>query len=180
MAYANGRRRGPGGQRARVFDAVEVWTVCVASRGGVWGKGMSVLNLAELFVESTVNLKGSAIVQLILDHGKLRPRDVISRLSNDDAKGNTFRLDLCYNLTRSPASAVYYQVLYRLVTQSYLKPSTVLSHISPRDKTIQFEKEEKTKLSGFPTAKELRYAKEAARARLKREEEEAEKVGLVS
>jgi len=55
-----------------------------------------------------------------------------------------------------------------------------LSHISPRDKSIKHEKEEKTKLSGFPTAKELRHAKETAMARLKREEEEAEKVGLVS
>jgi hypothetical protein len=34
-----------------------------------------------------VDFKGTAVVQLILDHGKLRPRDVISRLSNDDVKG---------------------------------------------------------------------------------------------
>lgn len=33
---------------------------------------------------------------------------------------------------------------------------------------------------GFPTAKELRHAKEVADARLKREKNEAEKVGLVS
>jgi DNA-directed RNA polymerase III subunit RPC3 len=70
--------------------------------------------------------------------------------------------------------------MYKLVTQCYLKPSTILSHISPRDKIIQFEKEEKVKLSGFPTAKELRFAKDTARARLKREEDDAEKVGLVS
>jgi DNA-directed RNA polymerase III subunit RPC3 len=78
------------------------------------------------------------------------------------------------------ASSVYAQVLYKLVTQSYLKPSTILSHISPKDKILQYEKEEKAKLVGFPTAKELRHAKEMARARLKREEEEAEKVGVVS
>lgn len=63
---------------------------------------------------------------------------------------------------------------------SYLKPSTILSHLSPRDKAIQYETEEKRKITGFPTAKELREAKEVAQARLKREEEEAEKVGLVS
>lgn len=62
---------------------------------------------------------------------------------------------------------------------SYLKPSTLLSHISPRDKRLKYEAEEKAKISGFPTAKELRQSKETAEARLKREEEEAEKVGLV-
>jgi hypothetical protein len=81
---------------------------------------------------------------------------------------------------RAPAGAVYSQALHALVTASYLKPSTVLSHISPRDKRIRYEAEEKAKIPGFPTAKELREAREAAEARLKREEEEAEKVGLVS
>lgn len=76
-------------------------------------------------------------------------------------------------------STVYSQTLYKLVTSAYLKPSTVLSHVSPRDKRIKYEAEEKAKISGFPTAKELREAKETAQARLKREEEEAEKVGLV-
>jgi DNA-directed RNA polymerase III subunit RPC3 len=69
--------------------------------------------------------------------------------------------------------------LHKLVTSCYLKPSTVLSHISPRDKRISYEAEEKAKISGFPTAKELRQAREAAAGRLKREEDEAEKVGLV-
>lgn len=55
-----------------------------------------------------------------------------------------------------------------------------MSHISPRDKRIRYEEEEKAKISGFPTAKQLREAKETAEARLKREEEEAEAVGLVS
>lgn len=80
----------------------------------------------------------------------------------------------------SIASKIYSQALYKLVTESYLKPSTILSHISPRDKRIQYEGEEKAKISGFPTAKQLREAKEVATARLKREEEEAEKVGMVS
>lgn len=77
-------------------------------------------------------------------------------------------------------SVVYSQALHKLVTSTYLKPSTVLSHVSPRDKRIKYEAEEKAKISGFPTAKEQREAKETAQARLKREEEEAEKVGLVS
>lgn len=73
----------------------------------------------------------------------------------------------------------YRQILHKLVAGSYLKVSTVLSHLSPRDKWIQYEAEEKRKITGFPTAKELREAKELARARLKREEEEAEQIGLV-
>ncbi|KIK95845.1 hypothetical protein PAXRUDRAFT_826575 [Paxillus rubicundulus Ve08.2h10] len=105
---------------------------------------------------------GAEIVQLILDHGKLRPPDIISRLSVYDPK----------------SSGLYSQSLYKLVTESYLKPSTILSHHSPRDKRIKYEAEEKAKISGFPTAKELREAKETAEARLKREEEDAEKVGL--
>ncbi|KAJ7184204.1 RNA polymerase III subunit RPC82-domain-containing protein [Mycena filopes] len=105
---------------------------------------------------------GAEIVQLILDHGKLRPPDIISELSYNDPK----------------AATVYSQALHALVTAAYLKPSTILSHVSPRDKRIRYEAEEKQKISGFPTAKELREAKESAAARLKREEEEAEKVGL--
>jgi hypothetical protein len=45
---------------------------------------------------------------------------------------------------------------------------------------MQYEAEEKRKISGFPTAKELRQAKEVAEARLKREEEKEEQIGLVS
>lgn len=78
------------------------------------------------------------------------------------------------------AELVYTQALHALVTAGYLKPSTILSHLSPRDKRIRYEGEEKAKIVGFPTAKELREAKETAEARLKREEEEAEKVGIVS
>jgi DNA-directed RNA polymerase III subunit RPC3 len=77
-------------------------------------------------------------------------------------------------------STVYAQALHGLVTLSYLKPSTLLSHVSPRDKRILYEAEEKAKINGFPTAKELRQAREVALSRLKREEDEAEKVGLVS
>ncbi|KAF9257790.1 hypothetical protein L218DRAFT_1080756 [Marasmius fiardii PR-910] len=104
----------------------------------------------------------SEIVQLILDHGKLRPPDIMSSLVYDTRKGN----------------AVVAQALHTLVSKHYLKPSTTLSHISPRDKRIQYEADERAKLTGLPTSKQLREAKEEAYARLKREEENAEKVGL--
>ncbi|KAJ7582569.1 RNA polymerase III subunit RPC82-domain-containing protein [Mycena floridula] len=116
------------------------------------------------FVWQAEKLFGNAaaeIIQLILDHGKLRPPEIFSHLTFDP-KGN----------------AVYSQILLRLVQGKYLKPATILSHVSPRDKRIRYEEEEKAKISGFPTAKQLREAKEAADARLKREEEVAESVGL--
>jgi DNA-directed RNA polymerase III subunit RPC3 len=52
--------------------------------------------------------------------------------------------------------------------------------MSPRDIRIRYEEEEKSQIKGFPTAKQLREAKEIATARLKREEEAAEKAGMVS
>ncbi|EGN96168.1 hypothetical protein SERLA73DRAFT_94223 [Serpula lacrymans var. lacrymans S7.3] len=112
--------------------------------------------------EQVFGKAAAEIVQLILDHGKLRPVDIVAQLSIYDPK----------------SSSMYSQALHKLVTASYLKPSTILSHNSPRDKRIRYEGEEKAKISGFPTAKELREAKETAAARLKREEEEAEKIGL--
>ncbi|OCH95603.1 hypothetical protein OBBRIDRAFT_883860 [Obba rivulosa] len=118
------------------------------------------------YVAQAEELFGKAaaeIVQLILDHGKLRPPEIISRLSiYDPIKG----------------SAIYSQALHKLVDAYYLKPSTVLSHQSPRDRLLRYETEEKKKISGFPTSKELREAKETAEARLKREEEEAEQIGM--
>ncbi|CDO70737.1 hypothetical protein BN946_scf184798.g52 [Trametes cinnabarina] len=106
---------------------------------------------------------GAEIVQLVLDHGKLRPPDIIAQAS-------------VYDPIKAPA--VLSQTLHKLVEEGYLKPSTVLSHFSPRDKLIQYEAEEKRKISGFPTAREVREAKEVAVARLKREEEEAEQIGM--
>jgi hypothetical protein len=76
----------------------------------------------------------------------------------------------------------YKEVLYRLVSEGYFRPSSALSHISPREKLIQYEVEEVGKKTGFLTAKELRQAKEAAWARVQREEQEEvrEKTGIVS
>ena len=75
--------------------------------------------------------------------------------------------------------AQHKQALYKLVSGSYLRASTARSHISPRDRLIQYENEEKKKIVGFPTSKQLKEAKEVAEARLKRENDEAEKIGLV-
>lgn len=74
------------------------------------------------------------------------------------------------------------ETLYKLVSGGYLRPSTALSHTSPQERLIQYEVEEVGKKTGFLTAKELRQAKEAARARVRREEqgEVTGKNGIVS
>ncbi|KIL69573.1 hypothetical protein M378DRAFT_184003 [Amanita muscaria Koide BX008] len=117
------------------------------------------------FVWLTEQIFGQAaaeIVQVILDNGKLRPPDILASLSVHSSKSAT----------------VYRQALYKLVSGAYLKPSTVLWHISPRDKQIKYEAEERAKVPGFPTAKALREAREVAAARLKQEEEDSQRIGL--
>ncbi|KIK63714.1 hypothetical protein GYMLUDRAFT_162468 [Collybiopsis luxurians FD-317 M1] len=120
--------------------------------------------------EELFGVAGASILQLVLDHGKLTPSQIFSKLN---AAATT-----SYLSSEDKTPIVYSQALYKLVSKHYLKPSTVSSHISPRDKRIQYEAEEKAKLSGFPTSRQLREAKETADARLRREEEEAEKIGL--
>lgn len=117
---------------------------------------------------------------MILDHGKLRPLDVLSLLRVSDSKSRPRYAFPVSTTKNSPATSQYQQTFHKLVTGSYLKPSTILSHWSPRDRLMQYEAEENRKVTGFPTAKELRQAKEVAEARLKREEEEEEQIGLVS
>lgn len=74
----------------------------------------------------------------------------------------------------------YNQAFHKLVTGLYLKPSTILSHESVRDRLLQYETAERRKIPGFPTAKELRQAKEVAEARLRSEQEKEEQIGLVN
>ncbi|KAI5835641.1 hypothetical protein K523DRAFT_368174 [Schizophyllum commune Tattone D] len=119
--------------------------------------GRAVWQAGQLFGQA-----GSDIVQLVLDHGKLRPPQIVEQLS----------------LSSPKETSLHRQTLHKLVTLAYLKPSTPKRHLSPRDKAIKYELEEKAKIAGFPTAKELREAKEAAVARLRREEEEDAACGL--
>ncbi|KAF5391807.1 hypothetical protein D9757_001724 [Collybiopsis confluens] len=146
-----------------------------ATDGGGSGEQLFEFNIEEClmrlrfgsFVYQAQELFGAAaadIVQLVLHHGKLTPSQILDKLN------------VVASLDKSPV--VYSQALYKLVSKHYLKPSTVSSHISPRDKRIQYEAEEKAKISGFPTSKQLREARVIVEARLKREEEEAEKIGL--
>ncbi|TFL07382.1 RNA polymerase III subunit RPC82 helix-turn-helix domain-containing protein [Pterulicium gracile] len=118
------------------------------------------------FVWHAGNIFGEAaaeIVQLILDHGKLQVPDIITQLSAGEPK----RIKL---LTHA---------MHQLVSNAFLRPSTILSHISPEDKLLKYEAEETAKISGLPTAKQLRESKEIAIARLRREEGEEDSVGML-
>jgi len=66
-----------------------------------------------------------------------------------------------------------------LVTGSYLKPSTRLSHISKTDRLLRFEAGLRKEHKGIPTAKDIVHWKIEAEAKVKREDEEAEKIGMV-
>jgi len=101
-------------------------------------------------------------VALVLDHGKLKPPDILSKLTFANAEERS----------------TYNKTIQKLIAATYLIPSTILSHASPHDKFMQYEAEEKKKLDNIPTAKDLREAKERAEARLKREQEAAMKVDV--
>lgn len=132
-------------------------------------------NFAEIEI-----VKAAEIVQVILDHGKLRPPDVLSSLRVSDTKSMSLRSFSVMCTKNSLENSLYDQTFHKLVSGSYLKPSTILSHWSPQDRLMQYEAEEKRKITGFPTAKELRQAKEIAEIRLRREAEDEEQTGLVN
>ncbi|KAG9084740.1 RNA polymerase III subunit C82, partial [Ceratobasidium sp. 392] len=73
---------------------------------------------------------GLEIISIILDHGKLRLPDIL-RLLDKPAK--------------SKESDTYSQVALDLLTSSHLRVSTPESHVSPRDKFIRYEAEERKK-----------------------------------
>jgi len=68
-------------------DAATFREICAPSGGVVWEGGMH--STSEFICRSDCALsQGAEIVQLILDHGKLRPPDIMSQLSTSDPKGD--------------------------------------------------------------------------------------------
>jgi DNA-directed RNA polymerase III subunit RPC3 len=74
---------------------------------------------------------------------------------------------------------MYFQAVHALVSGAYLKPSTVLSHISKTDRLLRLEANLRRNHKGIPTAKNIVDWKVEADVKVKRENEEAEKVGMV-
>ena len=79
----------------------------------------------------------------------------------------------------SAETSVYLQAIHALVSGAYLKPSTVLSHISKTDRLLRLEANLRKNHKGIPTTKNIVEWKVEADAKVKRENEEAEKIGMV-
>lgn len=151
----------------------------------LFGKAVRVCEPSDflLLLNSGGFAQAGDIVQVILDHGKMVPPEMFSRLQISDPKSVCRHPNDCArgsSCLLCVALAVYKQALHKLVSGSYLRASVPRSHVSPKDRLIKYEIEEKKKIAGFPTAKQLREAKEIAEGRIKHEDDEAEKVGLVS
>jgi DNA-directed RNA polymerase III subunit RPC3 len=75
----------------------------------------------------------------------------------------------------------YTRVALDLLTSSHLRVSTPESHISPRDKFIRYEAEERKKHVGIVAPKDARQFRTLAEVRIRREREEAEapSVGII-
>lgn len=63
-------------------------------------------------------------------------------------------------------------LITHLLLSAYLMPSTLLSHISPRDVRIAYTNEERKKFKGIPGPKDLKTFEEAVKDRIARERAE--------
>ncbi|KZT44098.1 hypothetical protein SISSUDRAFT_1085644 [Sistotremastrum suecicum HHB10207 ss-3] len=106
--------------------------------------------------------EASQIISIILDHGKLKINDVLDLLSVYDSK----------------LMQTYKSMFQTLFTAGYVRASTALSHLSPRDKLIAYEEEARALLKGLPTAKQLREVRETAVARVNADEVQLLNIGL--
>ncbi|CAE6470055.1 unnamed protein product [Rhizoctonia solani] len=109
---------------------------------------------------------GQDIVSIILDHGKLRLPEILRIIGKSD---------------NQKESEAYTKVALELLTSSHLRVSTPASHISPRDKFLRYEAEERKKHVGIVAPKDARLFRTTAEVRIRREREEAEapSVGLI-
>ncbi|KAK0564754.1 RNA polymerase III subunit C82 [Tilletia horrida] len=95
------------------------------------------------------------IIRLLLKHGQLAANDIIHRLAGDDPMKST-------KISR---------LLLLLLHRTYIRPSLVSSHISPRDKFIAYETDGKlVKRGSVFTPKELRQLKDNVAERIEAED----------
>ncbi|KAF8522102.1 hypothetical protein BU17DRAFT_45192 [Hysterangium stoloniferum] len=110
----------------------------------------------------TMGEPASHVVSTVLKHGKLRQAEMLQHLTISDSK----------------ESSKYLQAINTLVTGAYLKPSTKLSHISKTDRLLRLEANLRKDHKGIPTAKDIVQWKIEAEAKVKREDEDAERIGM--
>ncbi|EPQ28295.1 uncharacterized protein PFL1_04122 [Pseudozyma flocculosa PF-1] len=132
--------------------------------------------------EDFIGPDAARIVMLVLKHGKMQARDLLEQMTappppqpddpaaagigaegvsasnghanGADAKaGSKRKADVREQELR--VEAVKRQLVH-LLYHTYLRPSTLAQHVSPRDKEIAYETRERRKIKGIPTPKELK------------------------
>ncbi|SJX63271.1 related to RPC82-RNA polymerase III subunit C82 [Sporisorium reilianum f. sp. reilianum] len=127
------------------------------------------------------------IVKLVLQHGKLQASDIIHRVASEmDAQHQAASLAEESHLNgiaangshkrkldaldeQSPSQSEVARQLTLLLYRTYLRPSSVHQHVSPRDKEIKYEAKKRRELRGIPTPKDLQKIKEEVRAQIAEE-----------
>lgn len=125
------------------------------------------------------------IVKLVLQHGKLQASDVIDRIStemdaqrkaaagetqlNGDANGNSHKRKAGAADELSSLQEEVARKLTVMLFRTYLRPSSVHQHVSPRDKEIKYEAKKRRELRGIPTPKDLQKIREEVRIQIAEE-----------
>ncbi|SOV08737.1 related to RPC82 - RNA polymerase III subunit C82 [Ustilago sp. UG-2017a] len=131
------------------------------------------------------------IVKLVLQHGKLQASDIIDRTAWDmDTQRKASLAAAQAHLNGDPPNAtangsnkrkagatdplaeLQAQVARHLTImlyRTYLRPSSVHQHVSPRDKEIKYEAKKRRELRGIPTPKDLQRIREDVRVQIAEE-----------
>ena len=125
--------------------------------------------------EDVLGEDAARIVTTVLKHGKLQAKDIVDKVlaqvlppepeaaenqhlvnghTNGDAKAGSKRK--APSADEELRAAAIRKQLARLLYHTYLRPSTLQQHVSPRDKEITYEARERRKISGIPTPKQLK------------------------
>ncbi|CAO1616187.1 unnamed protein product [Parajaminaea phylloscopi] len=103
--------------------------------------------------------EGLDIITLVLQNGKLQVRDLLGQLPSQS----------------SSAAAL----LTHMLLSAYLKPTTVLTHLSPGDVKLAYINEAKRMARGIPNAKELREIEGKVVLRILKEREDSTTTGCL-
>lgn len=98
-------------------------------------------------------------IRLLLYHGQMRAGDLIDILAT--TQGDVLENVVIDNSksTNSQKTAQAAQMLVRMLQESFVRPSTVVQHVSRQDRYIAYEEQLRKSSKGIPTAKTLKEIK---------------------
>ncbi|PWN48007.1 hypothetical protein IE53DRAFT_389826 [Violaceomyces palustris] len=141
------------------------------------------------YAEEFIGQDAAAIVSLVLRNGKMQASDIVTEMMKQSFPESQTAAELvslkiakrtdaastkkrkapdteeelrCHDIQRE---------LTRLLYRTYLKPSTLSQHISPRDKEISYEMQMRRSRKGIPTPKDLKEIREQVRIKIAEERE---------